>query len=733
MVEQSTVAASPDSQGTQDALQLRMHPRVFAALGKDLVTNDVVAVMELVKNSYDAFAHNVCVAFGEHDTHGPCLEIRDDGMGMTRDLIENVWCMVATPYRESHSIVRKGNKERRVVGAKGLGRLSVARLGKNLTMLTQAADSPCWEVTVDWMDIAGKDDLSKSNVLCREYAGTSPFAESGTKLQILGLVEEWDAGRIEDLRENLARLLSPFSEAKDFNIFLTSSDSDSDEEVRIESPDFLSKPKYRFQGGVDPVGNVTGTYRFEPIGKDGTARTKPLKISWYAILESIPAAQRSRYSEKTSGCGPFSFEIRAWDIAPDDTQEISDRFAVQKGLVRNAIRAHKGISVYRDGVLVLPKSENARDWLGLDLRRVGRVGPRLSTSQLVGYVAITADHNPRIVDTSDRERLSSSSEVAAFGEILMAIVKGLEVQRNEDRAIPGRERPMAELFSALSAQELLRSVKEVAAGGGQASDTVSMVRDFADTLDQTRRTIENRFVYYSRLATVGTIAQMIIHEIRNRTTTIGSMLRFVKGAQGMFPEKGTLTRIQRAGEAVEALENLANTFAPLANRNFTRRRQNLVLEDRIRACLQMNEADIRQKEIKYYVPNTRTVVTADPGELDTIILNLIINASYWLGEVPRATRRIEFVLEPVAVAGAPRVDFSIHDSGSGIDDDDLEKVFLPGVTRKPDGIGMGLNVASELVALYGGEMRAMRHPTKLGGASFSFDLPRAANSEVSQC
>ena len=52
--------------------------------------------MELVKNSYDAFAHNVCVAFGEHDTHGPCLEIRDDGMGMTRDLIENVWCMVAT-------------------------------------------------------------------------------------------------------------------------------------------------------------------------------------------------------------------------------------------------------------------------------------------------------------------------------------------------------------------------------------------------------------------------------------------------------------------------------------------------------------------------------------------------------------------------------------------------------------------------------------------------------------
>ena len=731
MVEQSTVASSAENQGTQDALQLRMHPRVFAALGKDLVTNNVVAVMELVKNSYDAFAQNVWVTFWEHDTYGPCLEIRDDGMGMTRDVIENVWCMVATPYRESHSIVRKGNKKRRVVGAKGLGRLSVARLGNSLTMLTHAPHSPCWEVTVDWLDIAGKDELSQSRVLCREYGEASPFAESGTKLTILGLAEEWDESRIDDLRENLARLLSPFTLADDFNIFLNGTGQEDAQAVRIKSPEFLSEPKYRFKGKVDLVGNVVGTYRFAPIGRHGTLRTKALTITWYNMRESIPAAQRSRYPEKAAGCGPFSFEIRAWDIGPGDTQEISDRFTVQKRLVRNSIRAHKGISVYRDGVLVLPKSENARDWLGLDLRRVGRVGPRLSTSQLVGYVEITADHNTGIIDTSDRERLSSSSEVAAFEEILLATVRSLEVERNEDRAVPGRERPMAELFSRLSAQELLKNVTDVVAGGGQASDAVSMVQDFADNLDETRKTIEDRFVYYSRLATVGTIAQMIIHEIRNRTTILGSTLRYVKSTLGMFPEKNTVTRIERARGAVSALENLADTFAPLANRNFTRRKQHLILEDRMRACLQMNEADIREKEIKVCVPDSTTVVTADPGELDTIILNLIVNASYWLGEIPRERRRMAFELK--RVESGDRVEVSIHDSGPGIDDEDLEKVFLPGVTRKPDGIGMGLNVASELVAVYSGEMKAMRHPTRLGGASFTFDLPLVTKNEVKQC
>ena len=85
-----------------EAVPFRMHPRVFAALGADLVTNDVVAVIELVKNSYDAFAENVRLRFGNDEPLGPFLEIEDDGKGMTRDIIENVWCLVATPLIPLH-------------------------------------------------------------------------------------------------------------------------------------------------------------------------------------------------------------------------------------------------------------------------------------------------------------------------------------------------------------------------------------------------------------------------------------------------------------------------------------------------------------------------------------------------------------------------------------------------------------------------------------------------------
>src|SRR5437660_4317580 len=122
---------NPNSNGF-DLIPFRMHPRVFAALGADLVTNDVVAVIELVKNSYDAFADNAWVRFRHDDELGSFLEIEDDGQGMSKAAIDDVWCLVATPFKENNPLARKGNKVRRVAGEKGLGRLAMARLGTQL-------------------------------------------------------------------------------------------------------------------------------------------------------------------------------------------------------------------------------------------------------------------------------------------------------------------------------------------------------------------------------------------------------------------------------------------------------------------------------------------------------------------------------------------------------------------------------------------------------------------------
>ena len=702
-----------------ERIEFRMHPRVFAALGADLVTNDVVAVIELVKNSYDAFAANVWIRFKTHPKLGAYLEIEDDGLGMSKDVIQDVWCLVATPYRQQNPFTQSGKKQRRVAGEKGLGRLSVARLGGRLHMVTRAPGDTCWEVRVNWEDIAAGDDLTSCFASCREYMRESPFKKSGTRLRVFGLKANWDAAGVTDLEDNLARLISPFAAGGEFNVFLSAPGTEAADPVRIESPEFLSKPKYCIAGAVDAAGNVTAKYRFAPV-RDGKPRTKALSYTWEQVYDTILDKHRFPFSPDAPHCGGFSFEIRAWDIASEDTQEIADRFDFKQNRVRKAIRAHKGISVYRDGILVLPKSEGARDWLGLDLRRVSKVGTRMSTSQLVGYVAITAEENPDIEDTSDRERLVDGLPVGEFQELLKAVVSMLENERDLDRIRHDRNQPLQNLFGQLATEKLVSDIGELAEEGLDASDALPIVRKHVEAFDAARDAIQQRFVYYSRLATVGTIAQMLVHEIRNRTTAFGAFMTFIQNRFGQFKDKELAETFDSAQKSVDSLESLADRFAPLASRGFRRQKRDSILEERIHTCLDLDKGEIGRKEIAYDVPRHKTQVAVDPGELDAILLNLITNAVFWLGNVKDRKRQIAFRVSPME--GGTRVRVWVHDNGPGIPDEDREKILWPGFTRKPGGIGMGLTVASELVAEYGGALAVDANPL-LGGASFVFDLP----------
>lgn len=720
--------AERETRTDSERVPLRVHPRIFAALGSDLVTSDVVAVIELVKNAYDANASSVRVSFLNDASSGRCLEILDDGCGMTRETIEKVWCLVATPFKKEHPHIGDGSKRRRVTGEKGLGRLSVARLGTQLHMITKAADDVCWEIKTDWSVVTQGDTLSDSFISCTQCREPEPFRQtnSGTRIRIHDLQEAWDDDQIADLEDNLRRLVSPFKSESDFRIFLarpSSSESDN-EEIEIKPPKFLLEPKYKIKGKVDQQGNIDAHYYFKPIA-EGTAREKAIKLPWAYIQKNelrrtVGESTKFNFNLDHADCGPFKFEIRAWDVGSDDTLEISERYDIQKNKVRSSIRAHKGISVYRDDVLVLPKSENARDWLGLDARRISKIGTRMSNSQIVGYVSITADGNPRIEDTSDRERLVSRKEVAEFEEILRRIVGLLEVQRDQDRITVSRKMPLENLFKDLNAETLLDNVKTLRDADEPAAKVVPLVQDFNRALATSRDAIQERFLYYSRLSTIGAIAHMLVHEIRTRTMVIGNFLKAIGHHIKILKDENITKGYHRANRSIDTLEHLADTFLPLASGKFKRRKRKSVLEEKIDDCLKLYKNDLDTMNIKCSVPDSHTSVAVDPAELEAILLNLINNAVYWLVEVPENRRELEFRIKPLK--NKSRTQVRVQDTGPGVDDDDAEKVFWPGVTKKPNGIGMGLTVASELVASYGGRM-ALEQSVANTGASFMFDLP----------
>ncbi|GMV83564.1 MAG: hypothetical protein AMXMBFR7_47480 [Planctomycetota bacterium] len=671
-----------------------------------------------MKNAYDAYATMVDVRFERSKTEW-MLEIEDNGSGMSRATIEDAWCTVATPYRKKHSVAKhKGKRDRRTSGEKGLGRLSSARLGGKLEMVTQTDGEECWTLKVDWEALSKSGSLEQC-VATIQRTAEPPFKTSGTRLRIWPLRTVWNDQAWDDLRDNLARLLPPFDVPDEFSIRLSTPEGLFDNTINVEPPEFLKHPKYLVRGTVNNKGTIKYEYEFAAMQGDGHRSSKGT-VNWSQIRDDSEDA--TLMAMKNPGFGAFTFDIRAWDNASDDLHEIAERFELKKAKIKEDIKTYKGISVYRDGVLVLPKSEGTRDWLHLDVRRIGKVGKRMSTTQIVGYVAITAAKNPKIEDTSDRERLAATPEVLAFEETLRVIVSVMENERQKDRHESPKEPRVSDLFKQLDAKGLVSGVAEVANAGGSASEALPLIEEFSGNLDKAREEIETRFVYYSRLATVGTIALMLIHEVRQRTTILGSVFDWLSKRIGLASDdKDAVGKIEKGRTAVTALDKLANTFAPLANRQFKRRVRSAIIEESTKRCVEMLERECTAGKIVITIPTgSTTEVAIDPGELDAVLLNLLSNAVYWLAHKGGTVRKVEVRIRKAA--HGKRAIVEVHDTGPGVAEDMADKVFWPGVTQKPGGIGMGLTVASEIVAEYDGKL-ALDRKGKLGGATFLFDLP----------
>lgn len=246
----SDVNASPaedrprSDPGAANSLSFRFHPRALAALGRDLVTSDVVAVMELVKNSYDALATRVEIRIhtSVDGNAAPYIEILDDGVGMDYETVRDVWCVVATPFRRKNPVSSASGKSRAATGDKGLGRLSAARLGRRFMMVTKTAGGPALKFSLSWTEMFGADDAAGLVFPVKAGpTGAIPDAQ-GTLIRISGLNEEWTREKIDKLRANLSRFVSPFASETDFALLFDAPESGRETSLEAIQPPSLHVP-----------------------------------------------------------------------------------------------------------------------------------------------------------------------------------------------------------------------------------------------------------------------------------------------------------------------------------------------------------------------------------------------------------------------------------------------------------------------------------------------------------
>ncbi len=537
------------------------------------------------------------------------------------------------------------------------------------------------------------------------------------------------------MKTELARFVPPFSEQIDFEIFLTLPGQNQNT-ARIEPQQILYHPKYILKGEACEYGIFRFQYTF---GEKTDSRTES---------GSIDLTDKKFHSEKNEGsrqsegdvktiCGPFSMEIRVWDMDKESLLELADRF----NLARKVTKIRKiisdspfaGVSLYRDGVLVLPKQVeiddrqkvSKRDWLGINLRRISRIGNRVDLRQTIGYIEIGADRNPLLKDTADRERLVDNAASRQLQRFVFKIIGRLEELRSRDRTEPShKEPPLKDLFDDLKRSDLTRKLKSIEKNKGGWKEIHEAAKEHAATVKKAVGEIQQRFFYYSRLASVGSLAMLLQHEVGNKVPIIAALNSYIrKNIDKLKGLKYLEGRLERSENAVRSLKRLADLFSPLASRAFGTRRRNSDVAKIVEQVSMWHEKEIDKLNVVIDIESEKGATAAvDPGELAPIIDNLMTNALYWLEREPKDRRKI--LVEIKSDENTTRLLILFHDSGPGVEDGDEEKIFWPGVTKKDGGIGMGLTVASELVAQRDGKMFLIA-PGHLGGATFHFDLPKA--------
>jgi signal transduction histidine kinase len=203
-------------------------------IGRDLITDDFIAIYELVKNSYDAYADSVKIIFNKDE-----IIIADNGKGMSKNDLEKKWFAVAYSAKkdktEDKDLSRDSHlnnlKSRRFyAGAKGVGRFSCDRLGGTLELITSKVSiDETYRVDVDWGEFEkdAQQSFDSIQIPFESVESNNVFPKNknhGTILKIQSLNSNWDIQKLRELRRSLEKLINPFSKENSFTIEIQAKD-----------------------------------------------------------------------------------------------------------------------------------------------------------------------------------------------------------------------------------------------------------------------------------------------------------------------------------------------------------------------------------------------------------------------------------------------------------------------------------------------------------------------------
>jgi len=673
---------------------MRPRARLIGLIGEELISDEPVALVELVKNSYDADATRVEVRFEGKDPVEPDrIVVTDDGIGMDLDTVLEAWFEPGTVMKRKCEQSPGG---RLYQGAKGIGRFATARLAESLLLESKtenASRGAC--VLLEWGEF---DDDSYLDEISIDYEESLlRDMEHGTRLTLDCLRKTWEEDDYKRLHARLSRLISPFDDVTDFDIHLEIP-AYPHRSGRIEPPELILQPKYLLRGTLDEQGRFSGEWRVDGKKRD------PFKNRKLGGKNVTPL------------CGPFEVEIRGWDRDRHGLEPISERLSMGIREIRGTLNTYCGVSIYRDGFRVHPYGQKEYDWLNLDIRSRLNPARNMANNQIVAAIRISREENPGLRDRSTREGMVLNAEHAALENWFKEILSLFEEERYDIRPRLKADDQIELLFEAFDVNPAVQQARKEL---GKDHPVAALI---ADAEKQVNEGVERVHEVFSRLlmsAGLGHMVDIVIHEIGAPLGKINRQLAVMeKQLAELLDDRGRAKvdpMIQSMKSWLEQIHNLRQRLDPQtpAKRG---RATSFDVKEEIADNFELHQALLEKQGISWRIVAPRKPVRArmSRAALGQVIVNLIDNSIFWIVREKGVGKGGEILVRVKPLKTGFRIVFC--DDGPGVDEADKAKIFEPYFTKKPNGIGLGLYIARLVIEPYG--KLVYRSDGDLSGACF---------------
>lgn len=705
---------------------IRPAGRHLLTIGADLIKDKYAAVVELVKNSYDADSKKVTIRFSgaSAEANQVSIEVCDTGDGMTFDKVVNQWMVPSTDDKVQHSVSAGGRVRQ---GSKGVGRYAASILGNELLLETVTPNGELTTLYLVWDAFREADFLQDVDILVETVSTDRP---KGTSIRMIGS-DIWTKNELTSLLFELRKLVAPTPEEEAEEVAAP---------TRIER-DFAITVEFAHSWPGMFAGEVWEVIPF-PIVRFSDYQIKGqvsaggvAKISYYN--NRLPDQEESHFETKItlpddskndlSFCGPIQFDFRVYDREPQAIQSLLDRGMrdpdsnepISRRNAAALLKQYSGIGVYRNGFRIRPLGDAGFDWLSLDSRRVQQPSLRIGSDQVIGFIRVASEVESGLQEKSARDGIKETSAYFGLIEISHQVLAALETRRFNFRLKSGLGRSqrtaVEQVDNLFRLENLKRRVEKTLVSGGVDQKTQQRIIRLIDAQQQANTKAANALkrivAIYQGQATIGKIINIVLHEGRRPISYFNNAASYITKAAGFLARKFDIVLLNEVVEKAKGFETQSKLLTALFARldPLAARRGDKKAEFRIRSVIEtvlaVFQNEILESDISVSIncPDNATF-TGWITDFNSALTNLVDNSIYWLKTVD-SPRHISFKV--TQTQDLLRIQY--RDNGPGILEEYIRSqvIFEPEFTTKTEaGSGLGLAIAGEAINRNGGRLSA---------------------------